>query len=347
MIRRKGFPEQSKTFEKKSDALAWARDIESQMDRGLFVSRREAESTTINEALRRYLREVTPFKKGARQEEMKARNILRHSISKLSMANVRGTDIARYRDDRLSEGKAPSTVQKELALLSHLFNTAIKEWGMESLSNPVQKVRKPKVHNERNRRLQGDEEERLLLACSPRFPNSNPWLEPLVILALETAMRKGELLALEWGDIDFEKRQLKCKNKDPLGRQSFRSVPLSSKAVEVLRSLPRSVDGRVFATTDNAIKLAFPRACRRACAHVREHMKGRKKTCNCRGIENLRFHDLRHEATSRLVESGLFTDVQVASITGHKSLQMLKRYSHMRPSDLANLLDAANVKRMG
>ena len=344
-IRRKGYPVQHRTFEIKADAEAWARSVENKMDRGLFISRAAAESTTLADCLKRYLKEVTPQKKGARQEAMKARIILRHQIASLYMANVRGSDMAGYRDDRLAEGKAPSTVQKELALLSHMFNTARREWGMESITNPVQLISKPKINNQRDRRLQSDEEERLLAACSPLFHNSNVWLKPLVLMALETAMRKGELLDLRWKNIDFDKRQLKCKNKDPKGEALVRYVPVSTLAIETLKDLPRSVNGRVFQTTDNAIKLAFPRACKRACEHVYEHKSGKKKKCNCQGIEGLRFHDLRHEATSRFVESGLFTDVQVASITGHKTLQMLKRYAHMRPSDLAELLDKAAQKR--
>jgi len=164
-------------------------------------------------------------------------------------------------------------------------------------------------------------------------------------MALETAMRKGELLDLRWKDIDFDKHQMKCKNKDPKGETLVRYVPVSSRAIEILNQLPRSVNGRVFQTTENAIKLAFPRACKRACKHVHEHESGKNKKCRCKGIEGLRFHDLRHEAISRFVESGLFTDVQVAAITGHKTLQMLKRYAHMRPSDLANLLDKAAQSR--
>jgi len=138
---------------------------------------------------------------------------------------------------------------------------------------------------------------------------------------------------------------VKCRNKDPKGKTLFRYVPLSARAIETLRDLPRSVNGRVFQTSENAIKLAFPRACRRACEHVHEHASGKQKPCDCPGIEGLRFHDLRHEATSRFVQPGLFTDLQVASITGYKTLQMLKRYTHLRNADLADLLDKAGQRR--
>jgi len=337
-IRRKGYPVQSKTFEMKFQAEAWARQIESDMDKGNFIARTEAENTTLSECLERYIREVSVLKKGGKQEAMKARNIFRHPISKLHMANVRSSDIATYRDVRLAEGKAPSTVQKELALLSHMFNVARREWGMESLNNPVQLVSKPKVNNQRDRRLVDDEEKRLLDACSAQFHNSNPWIKPLVILALETAMRKGELLGLMWNDIDFARKILRSKNKDPKGNDLRRYVPLSSRAISTLRELPRSVNGQVFQTSSNAVKLAFPRACKRACEHVFEHTAGKKKKCHCPGIEGLRFHDLRHEATSRLFEKGL-NPMQVASITGHKTLQMLKRYTHLRAEDLVKLLN--------
>jgi len=314
IVRRKGFPQQSKTFETRKDAEAWARKIEREIETGTWRDSREAESTTLFECLERYINEVSIHKKGYRQEVHKANVIARHPVSSMFMASIRGADIAKFRDARLKDGKAASTIQKELALLSHLFNTARREWSMESISNPVQFVRKPKVDNARNRRLEGDEEQRLLKACSPGFHNSNIWLLPLVILAIETAMRKSELLALEWKDIDFEGHVLKSKNKDPKGNAPYRFVPLTPHAMAVLTSLPRSIDGRVFQTTDNAIKLAFPRACNRA------------------DIKNLHFHDLRHEATSRLFEQGLSTE-EVMSITGHKTYQMLRRYTHLRTAE--------------
>ncbi|MCE5361529.1 MAG: site-specific integrase, partial [Acidithiobacillus sp.] len=183
----------------------------------------------------------------------------------------------------------------------------------------------------RDRRLVGDEEARLLRECAKA---QNPWLLPVVRFAIETAMRAGEILQTK-GTADEETRArpvqttgLLWKNVD-LNRRtahlpetkngSARTVPLSSVAVEVLRGLPRSMDGRVFGTTYEAIHLSFVRACRRA------------------GIEDLRFHDLRHEATSRLFEKG-FNPMEVSSITGHKTLQMLKRYTHLRAEDLAKRL---------
>ncbi len=135
-IRRKGFPYQTKTFETKVDAEAWARMIEHEMDRGVFIDRSEAEATTLSEALQRYLGEVTVTKKGAREESLKIGKLIRHPISTRFIANIRPSDMAAFRDEMLSTGAAASTVQKYLAILSHLFSTASKEWGM-GITNPA------------------------------------------------------------------------------------------------------------------------------------------------------------------------------------------------------------------
>ncbi|MCK9296192.1 MAG: site-specific integrase [Desulfobulbaceae bacterium] len=313
-IRKKGQPVQCKTFEVKKDAEDWAREIESEMSRGVFVSRREAENTTLAEALDRYSREITPQKKGFQQEQSRIEAWKRHPLSQRYLATLRGVDFARYRDDRLEAGKSQSTVRLELAIISHLFTVARKEWGMEVLSNPVQAIRLPATSKARDRRLQGDEEERLLAVCGS---SRSVALKDIVILAIETAMRLGELLSLRWSEIDPQKRVarlLDTKNGES------RCVPLSTRAVEALRHRPRSIsDDRVFFEWNGA--WSFESAWRRALKRA--------------NIEDLRFHDLRHEATSRFFEMGIFNPMEVSAITGHKDLKMLKRYTHLRAEDLA------------
>lgn len=323
MIRRDGYPYQSKTFDTKADAEKWARDIEGQMDLGTFVSRKEAEQTTLSEALDRYEREVTPRKKGAAQERLRIRAWKRDPLAKRSLASIRGTDFATWRDKRLAGGASPTTARNDLALISHLFTVASKEWGMESLSNPVAKIKLPAPGRARDRRLDpevdrdGLSEETWLLASCDDGPH---WLGPMVRLALATAMRQGELLALEWSNIDMARkvaRVEKSKNDHTRrDRTEGRDVPLSSVSITVLKNLPRNLSGKVFDIGTMAVVHAFERACKRT------------------GIENLRFHDLRHEATTRLFERGL-NPMEVAAITGHKTLQMLKRYTHLRAEDLA------------
>jgi integrase len=311
-VRKKGQPLQTKTFETRALAEQWARTIEVEIDKGVFVSRAEAESTTLKELLERYLAEVTPLKKGAASETNRARALIRLPLARRYVAGIRGVDIARYRDERLRK-VTPSTVKRDLVLLGHVFEVARKEWGIH-VHNPVRDIRLPADNRPRDRRLQAGEEARLLEACREA---RNPWLLPIVQLALETAMRQGELIRLHWEHIDLNRRTAHLPDTK---NGEARTVPLSTTAVRVLRTQPPGLHGPVFlGLTTEAVKRAYIRAVRRA------------------SIENLRFHDLRHEATTRLFEKGL-NIMEVASITGHKDLRMLRRYTHLKAEDLARKL---------
>lgn len=311
-VRKKGYPVQTKVFRTRSDAQAWARAIETQMDRGVFVSRKEAENTTLMEALDRYAKEVSALKKGVTQEISMIGKINESPLSSMVLAAIQGKDIAKYRDSMLADSYSPITIKRRLSLISHLFTIADKEWGMDGLANPVQRVSVQKPNNARDRRLVDDEEKRLLAAAQEY---GEP-LPSIIRFALETAMRRGEIAAMLWRHVDLRSCVLlvpDSKSGDP------RRVPLSSRALTVLTHLPRRVDGKVWGMRADSITQAFERACSRA------------------SIENLRFHDLRHEAASRLFEKGL-NPMQVAAITGHKTLQMLKRYTHLKAEDLAKML---------
>lgn len=312
-IRRKGYPAQSASFKTKTDAEKWARDIESTMDKGRFVDRREAESTTLLEALERYEREITPRKKGAKQEINRISLWKRDKLSQRILSSIRGADIAEWRDAKLSTGASSTTVRNDLALISHLFTVAEREWGMESLTNPVRKVKVPSPARARDRRLAPGEEETLLEACANA---TCTWLSPIVILALETGMRQGELLSLKWNNVNTKQRVaslIDTKNGEA------REVPLSNRAISTLKEMPQDISGRVFPITQDSLEYHF------------------RKMLGTIDIENLRFHDLRHEATSRFFEKGL-NPMEAAAITGHKTLQMLKRYTHLRAEDLAKKL---------
>lgn len=317
-VRKKGYPTQTKSFRSKAAGARWVRSIEYEMDQGLFVSRNEAETTTVGELLDRYLIEYTADKKGAGPEACRIRMLLRHPLAKRFIASVRGLDMARYRDERLKTVSADS-VRRELTILSQLFEVSRKEWGI-FVQNPVREIKLPKKGKARDRRLQDaengsdSEESRLFAACRHC---RNPYLLPIVRFALETAMRQGEIVRLRWQHVSMARRTAflpETKNGQP------RTVPLSSVAVEVLKALPRSIHGEVFpGVTTEAVKKAFIRATRRA------------------KIEDFHFHDLRHEATTRLFERGL-NIIEVSSITGHEDLQMLRRYTHLRAEDLAKKL---------
>lgn len=317
-VRKKGYPLQVRTFRIRTAAEQWAREVEHEMDRGIFTSRSEAESPTLRELLERYLEEVTPLKRGAGPEAARLRAMLRHPLAARIVAGIRGVDIARYRDERLKE-VSPGTVKRDLVIISHLFEVARKEWGIP-VANPVKDIKVPADNKARDRRLQSSrdskqsEEVRLLEAC--REARNHSFL-PIVRLALETAMRQGELIKLRWEHVNLARR---IAHLPDTKNGEARTVPLSTPAIETLRLLPRRLNGQVFGgLTTEAVKRAFARAVCRA------------------GITDLHFHDLRHEATSRLFERGL-NIMEVASITGHKDLRMLRRYTHLRAEDLAKKL---------
>ncbi len=298
-ITRKGYPLQTKSFITRTDADRWSRTIESEMDRGCFVCRTEAEATTLAQALDRYKKEVTPNKKGAAREADRIGVWIRSDLACRSLASLKSTDFAAYRDKRLSVVSS-NTVRLELAIISHLFTIAQQEWNIP-VSNPVQSIRKPKGSNARTRRLEGDEEQRLMSACS-----KHPYLPCLITLALETACRQSELVLLSWDEIEL--KQSVIKKKDSKNGEG-RTIPLTKKA---LSALPERGIGRLFPS--------FPR-------------KAWESALNKAGIKDFRWHDLRHEAVSRLFERNM-NQFEVAAVSGHKTMQMLKRYTHLKPEDL-------------
>ncbi|WP_298139006.1 site-specific integrase [Acidiferrobacter sp.] len=312
-IRRRGYPQQTATFDSRAQAEAWARQIESEMDRGVFVSRVEAENTTLRDALDRYAREISNQKKTADREIYTIRWWQSSALGARPLASIRGKDITVALSKKAGEGAAANTIHLYLALLSNLFNVARRQWGMEGLTNPTEFVQKPKLPSGRDRRLEGDEEARLLKGAGAGFA-------PIIRWALATAMRRGEIAGLRWEHIDRGKRSAFL----PETKNGFaRSVPLSSAALAVLDSLPHCNDGSVFGMTENAITLAMKRACAKA------------------KIAGLTFHDLRHEAVSRLFENTDLDAMEIARISGHRTLSMLSRYTHLRAHRLAERLDGA------
>ena len=316
--RLKGQSTHSRTFDTKAEAEKWARNTEAEMDRGVFYDRTEAEKTTLLEALNRYENEVVARKQYPGQELQRVKHWRGQPLAQRFLANLRGVDFAKYRDDRLAGGRASATVRHELQVISHLFETARKEWGMEGLQNPLKNIRKPSGSKERDRRLKPGEYETIkssLLTCG------NPYAMPAFELAIETALRQGMLFTLRWDWVDLAARVIRI----PLNYRQMANkgvpvaLPLSTNAIKVLRGMPRAISGKIFDCTAGSVSTIWKR-----------RMKELK-------IVNLTWHDLRHEAASRLFEKGLHP-MQVASITGHKNLNMLRRYTHLRAEDLAVLL---------
>lgn len=351
-VRRKGFPTQSKTFSYKEDAEKWVRSLERELETVGFVDRREAEGATLGEVLQRYGKEVTPSKKSADIESVKIDVILKDGVlPKLKMTAVTSVAIAAWRDRRLLQVTG-ATVNREIDVLSAVLNHARREWGMH-IENPVRDVKRPERSKARDRRLTAEEEKYLLAALTGgqrtdggTFSKGarNPWLLPLVQLALESAMRRGELLSLRWENVDLKRQTAHLpdtKNGDA------RTVPLSTRAVAVLRSIPWTSaededddaerEGPVFQTTALALRKGFVRSIERAQQqYVEDCRKGGKKP-RAGFLCDVHFHDTRHEAASRLAEK-LSNVLELSAVTGHRDLRMLKRYYHPRAEDLAKKL---------
>ena len=198
-IRRTGHKPITSTFINKSDAAMWARQIESEIDRGIFLDRTEADSTSMAELFTRYLLEVTPHKLSASREKSRLA-ILKTYFGYLMVTQVQSKHVAQYRDLRMHTGLAGATVIKELNTLSHVIDTATKDWGLPITSNPVKLIRKPKAARGRDRRLSSLEAEQLLNACRQ---GKAPMLEAIVLFDIETGMRLSEILGLKWVDINF------------------------------------------------------------------------------------------------------------------------------------------------
>ncbi len=312
-IIRDGYPDQTKTFDSKAAAEKWARALESEIDKGQFVDVSEAQRTTLGDVIARYLVEVTPSMKGVTEDSIRLKAIMRKPIARWSMANLSAARIAAYRDERLKEVSG-GTVIRELAYISAIINHARREWGI-NVTNPVQMVRKPQSPQSRSRVLTDDEVSKLLTALEPTGRRSH-WTKPAVQLALATAMRRSELLSMRWEHIDLQNRTAFLS--DTKNGES-RTVPLSTATVQVLAELPRHISGVVIPVKFFTLDAAFKRARKRA------------------GLDDVRFHDLRRTAITRMAEK-LPNVIELAAVSGHKSLMVLKRYYRPTAAELAQKL---------
>lgn len=315
-VRRRGMKPRCKSFDSKTEAEKWARDLESQVDKfGAAPDTRILENTTLGALMKRYAEEVSPSKRGSTQEIQRLGVLQRHDLAYRTLVGLSQQDIASFRDERLKTVK-PATAVRELAILSHVLDVAMRDWGYPLAQNVVKMIRRPSINNARSRRLSATEEQRLLTACDDGRVEC---FRALVIVAIETGMRRGELLGLKWSDISHNRRVISlAMTKNGTSRE----VPLSQRAYEALMTLKQceTVDQSMpFAMTTSAFEQTWRRVLKRA------------------GVRDLKFHDLRHEAVSRFFELGL-NIMEVSSISGHKELSMLKRYTHLNAESLVSRL---------
>ncbi len=292
-----------KVFKLKSDAVRWATETESEIERGVFVDKTKAENTLLSEVCERYSTDVLPKLKGAKSDLSRI-NVLCDLIGNTQLTQINGVFLAKLRDQLLTT-YSPQTVIHYLNLVSRLFKFALNELGLP-IAMPY--IKKPASPKGREQRVTDDEIDALIKS------SESPSLKVIIALAIETAMRREEIATLKWAQIEYPLINLvDTKNGED------RTVPMSKKAVELLKSLPRNIDGKVFKITSDSITQAFERA---------------RDRCN---LSHIRFHDLRHEAVSRLSKR-VPNVIELAAISGHKDLQTLKRYYHTDPLELAKKL---------
>ena len=335
MVRLKGYPAQYATFKRKTDANRWAQETETAIRKGRYFKAHEAKRRTVAELIDRYNTEVlAPKSKQRRVDQERQLRWWREQIGDLFIADVTPALISELRG-KLARGttfygrpRTPATVNRYTTSLSHVFSIAVREWEWAA-ENPLARVRKLTEPRGRVRFLSDDERKRLLEACQE---STNRELYPLVVLALSTGARQGELLRLTWPDIDFERGVAivhETKN------QERRALPLQGRAREVLQDLKRvrrlGTD-LVFAgkRTDAVVfpRSAWTNALRRA------------------EVEDFRFHDLRHSAASYLAMNGA-TLAEIAEVLGHKTLAMVKRYAHLTEQHTSDVVARMNEQIFG
>lgn len=306
-IRRSGQPTQTKTFTLKSDAIQWARETELSIERGHITQRPQEFSMNLEEAITRYLSEVAVHHKGYEVERYRLNKLADRLGKTRTLSSISKTDVATLKTKRLTRVSS-GTVRRELNLLSSLFSMAKNEWGGACLTNPVTAIKRPPDSVARDRRLTPFEKEQLV---SEAIRSGNAVLHSAILIALETAMRQGEILKLKWSDIDFYREQITVRDtKNGLNRV----IVMTNRLTVHLLAQEQSSD-RLFEISASGVQQAFRKLVRRLQMH------------------DLRFHDLRHEAISTFFEMGLSVP-EVQLMSGHRTLDQLMRYSH------------ANIKRI-
>lgn len=333
-VRLKGHPTQSASFERLTDARKWAQHVESAIREGRHFKTTEAKRHTLADLIDRYTKTVLPRKPKVQRDQASQLRWWKGQLGNYTLADVSAKRISESRDvlavEVLRGGKcrAPATVNRYLAALSHAFTVAVNEWEWLE-SNPLAKVSKLSEPRGRVRYLTDGERPRLLDACKE---SQCQVLYLVVVLALSTGARKGEILSLRWPQVSLGRRRITLEDTKNGER---RVLPLAGHAFDLLEeySQVRRLD------TD----LVFPAQKSQKSLDIRAAWENALKRA---GIEDFRFHDLRHSAASYLAMNGA-TLTEIAEILGHKTLQMVKRYSHLSEDHTAQVVSNMNEKIFG
>jgi integrase len=306
LVNRQGV-RKTKVFTTKTEAKNWAAREEY-----LILNEEKIQSKlTFGDVMERYAREVSPAKRGARWEQIRLEKFLTYPIAKIALGELKPSDLGNWREARLKE-VAPASVKREMILMSAVLTQARKEWGFIK-ENPMADVRKPSDTAPRDRRPSAEELERLAHSAGSDLSHSTARAYQAFVFAIETAMRAGEIIGLTWEHVDLEDRVChlpKTKNG------TSRDVGLSPEAVRLLEELPRQ--DPVFGLRSPQLDALWRKLRDRA------------------GVEDLHFHDSRHEAITRLARK--LDVLSLARMVGHRNLNQLNAYYNETAKDLAKRL---------
>ena len=335
LIRMKGYPVQSATFDRKSDAKNWASQTESAIRDGRHFKTIEAKKHTLGDLVDRYIESVLPTKPKKLRDQQEMQLLWwKKEIGYKILADVSSPLIAECRDKLLrgmtnrGTKRSPATVVRYLSALSHAFTVAVNEWEWLEHS-PTTKIKKPTEPRGRVRFLDQSERERLLKACQE---SDNPLLYPVVVLAITTGMRQGEISNIKWKDVDFEREMITLHETKNGERRVAPLVGLSRDLLHELSKVRRIDNFYVFPSKTSANP-----------ANLRKSWMTAIKNA---GIEDFHFHDLRHTAASYLAMNGA-TLAEIAEVLGHKTLAMVKRYAHMSDAHTAGVVKRMSEKIFG
>ena len=306
-IQKKGFPRLCQRFHTLGNARKFAKDVESQMEKGIFEDYTGASGTTLKEILIKYRDEKTSLKKGVREETGTINFLIRHRISLNSLMRLKSHHIYKLMAE-LSKTRKPATVKKFVNIICHAWRVAKREWGVNlPPENPCDLVTLPKVDDARDRILTKEEYLKLLGACST---SNLPMLKDVVIFAASVGARQGEILKLKRAHIDFNKKQITFFDTK---NTADRTIPAPETVLKLLNKYRFG-------------EFVFPTLARR----LRKHFK---KACKEVGIKDFRFHDLRAYFCTNALLSGM-SIAEVSAVSGHKDWSQLKRYTRIKPEDL-------------
>jgi len=301
VVRCVGYPSRTQTFSLKSDAISWGKQMELDLQRDLH-NLKKVEYPTLKECLERYRDEIIISKRSKEMESRLVKYILTEGFVNFKLNKVDSSMIASYRDRSLKSLKS-SSVNRRLAIISHLYSIALKEWGY-NINNPVLNIRRPVNPEPRDRRFTKEELHKLL-----RGNRADPQMKFIIELALETGLRRSEIANIKPEHINGAMlRVVKAKVKP-------RTIPLSKRAVQLLQ------DNMPIRKSANAILMMWKRL-----------MKFYK-------IEDAHFHDLRHESICRLFTDKKLSVPEVQVISGHlEPRTLLKVYANIKAEEIVDKL---------